>query len=235
MFLCMGEQTTRARSAAQHAVHIRGMATAIKRDDEQIKTRDRVRDLAEVYTAKEQVDAMLDFVASECRHLDTTFLEPACGNGNFLAEILRRKIQRIHKPKGGEAGLEKFEHQTLRAVASIYGVDIDPENVKESRERMHSIIIEHHSYKANSMRASEELRSALDAILETNIICGDTLAGADAIDIVDYTHTREFGFIRTVHNLDDLKHPERMPMHPLGLLPDVHYTNLARKTLEEAA
>jgi hypothetical protein len=201
----------------------------------QIKTRDRVRDLAEVYTAKEQVDAMLDLVASECRHLDTAFLEPACGNGNFLAEILRRKIQRIHKPKGGEAGLEQFEHRTLRAVASIYGIDIDAENIKESRERLHSIIIEHHSYKANSMRASDEFRNALDEILGTNIVCGDSLAGAPLIEIVDYKPTKRFGFLRTVHNFDDLKHPERMPMHPLGLLPEVHYTALAPKTLEAAA
>jgi SAM-dependent methyltransferase len=231
----MGNRSNEAESAAGGAAHISGMATAIKRADEQIKTRDRVRDLAEVYTAKEQVDAMLDLVASECRHLDTTFLEPACGNGNFLAEILRRKIQRIHKPKGGEAGLEQFEHRTLRAVASIYGVDIDPENVKESRERMHSIVIEHHSYKANSMRASEEFRAALEEILETNIICGDTLAGAHEIDIVEYKPNKRFGFIRTVHNFDDLKHPERMPMHPLGMLPEVHYTELASTKLEEAA
>jgi hypothetical protein len=231
----MGNKTNEAVSVAGGAAHISGMAAAIKRTDEQIKTRDRVRDLAEVYTAKEQVDAMLDLVASECRHLDTTFLEPACGNGNFLAEILRRKIQRIHKPKGGEAGLEKFEHQTLRAVASIYGVDIDFENVRESRDRMHSIVIEHHSYKANSMRASAEFRAALEEILETNIIHGDTLAGAHEIDIVDYEHTKGFGFIRTVHNFDDLKHPERMPMYPLGMLPEAHYTALAPTTLEEAA
>jgi SAM-dependent methyltransferase len=230
----MGKRSD-AESADSGAAHIGGMATAIKRADEQIKTRDRVRDLAEVYTAKEQVDAMLDLVARECLRLDTTFLEPACGNGNFLAEILRRKTHRIHRPKGGEAGLEQFEHQTLRAVASIYGVDIDPENVKESRERMHAIVIEHHSYKANSMRASEEFRAALDEILETNIICGDTLAGAHAIGIVEYEPTKRFGFIRTVHNFDDLKHPERMPMHPLGLLPEVHYTALGPITLEEAA
>lgn len=235
MFLGMGSKSKEAVSAEGGAAHISGMATAIKRADEQIKNRDRVRDLAEVYTAKEQVDAMLDLVASECRQLDSTFLEPACGNGNFLAEILRRKIQRIHKPKGGEAGLEQFEHRTLRAVASIYGVDIDPENVKESRERMHAIVIEHHSYKANSMRASEEFRAALDAILDTNVVCGDTLAGANGIDIVEYKPTKRFGFIRTVHNFDDLKHPERIPMHPLGMLPEAHYTRLAPITMEEAA
>lgn len=231
----MGNKCNEAERVAGGAAHISGMATAIKRADEQIKTRDRVRDLAEVYTAKEQVDAMLDLVASECRQLDSTFLEPACGNGNFLAEILRRKLKVIHRPKGGEAGLEQFEHRTLRALVSIYGVDIDPDNVKESRERMHSIVIEHHSYKANSMRASAEFRSALDEILETNIICGDTLAGAHNIDIVDYQPTKRFGFIRTVHNFDDLKHPQRMPMHPLGMLAEAHYAALAPKAQEEAA
>lgn len=231
----MGNKSTKAESAVIGAAHISGMATAIKRADNQIKTRDRVRNLAEVYTNEREFKAMLNLVARECRRLDTTFLEPACGNGNFLTEILSRKLSAMHSPKAGEAGLERFQHRTLRALASIYGIDIDPDNVKESKERMHAIVIGHHSKKANSWRASAEFRAALDEILETNIILGDTLNGASDIAIVDYKPTKAFGFIRTVYNFDDLKYPERMSMHPLGLLPEVHYTALSPITLKEAA
>ena len=66
--------------------------------DNQIKTRNRVRDLAEVYTHEREVNAMLDLVpdtlpsAEQPENHDRTFLEPACGHGNFLMEILRRKL-----------------------------------------------------------------------------------------------------------------------------------------------
>lgn len=202
--------------------------------DSQIKHRDRVRDLAEVYTAAEQVNAMLDLVAPVCRRLDSTFLEPACGNGNFLAEILRRKLERMHRPRG-ESGLEKFEHKTLRALASIHGIDIDPDNVAESRERMRSIVSEHHSYKANSMRSSDEFRGAVEVILSSTIILGDTLEGASEITITEWIPTLTLGFDRTLHNFDDMKHPDRIPMFASVHLPEIHYTALAEVIASGAA
>lgn len=75
---------------------------------------------------------MLDLVASECRQLDSTFPGARLRLRNFLAEILRRKLCPTRKPKGGVAGLEQFEHRTLRAPASIYGIAIDPANVAEA-------------------------------------------------------------------------------------------------------
>lgn len=200
----------------------------------QIKTRARVRDLAEVFTAKEQVDAMLDLVAPVCRKLDTTFLEPACGNGNFLAEILRRKLERMHRPRGA-AGLERFEHQTLRALASIHGIDIDEDNVRESRDRMRVIVNEHHAYKANSMRSSPEFRAAVDEILNSTIQLGDTLNGAAELTITEWLPTEKFGFSRLLHSFEDMKSSGPTLMRPPASVPEVHYAELGDGRLAVAA
>src|ERR1700758_2601872 len=94
----------------------------------QIRSRERVRDLAEVYTHKREVDAMLDLVAekfpsaAEPGNTDCTLFEPACGSGNFLEEILRRKLAFVTTRRYGRG--ERFEHRILRCLASIYAVDI---------------------------------------------------------------------------------------------------------------
>ena len=99
----------------------------------QIKSRDRVRDLAEVYTHEREVNAMLDLVPDmfpserDPGNTDRTFLEPACGHGNFLVEILRRKLEHVTPRRYGRG--ERFEHRILRCLASIYGIDICEENV----------------------------------------------------------------------------------------------------------
>lgn len=99
----------------------------------QIKTRKRVRDLAEVYTHKREVDAMLDLVADmlpnsdDPTNTDRKFLEPACGSGNFLEEILVRKLRYVTAERYGRGA--RYEHRILRALASIYGIDIDQSNV----------------------------------------------------------------------------------------------------------
>jgi len=90
----------------------------------QIKSRERVRDLAEVYTSRREVDAMLDLVANlfpsddDASNTDRTFLEPAFGSGNFLEEILRRKLAFVTPRHYGRE--ERYEHRILRCLASIY-------------------------------------------------------------------------------------------------------------------
>lgn len=100
----------------------------------QIKTRQRVRDLAEVFTHEREVKAMLDlapdmFPHTSIKTVDAKFLEPACGSGNFLEEILRRKLAGIRFGKVKSA--PRYEHWLLRALASIYGVDISVDNVED--------------------------------------------------------------------------------------------------------
>ncbi len=101
-----------------------------------IKSTDRVRDLAEVFTPAATVQTMLDFLPAEmwAVHPSPTFLEPACGDGNFLVAILDRKLDAValaHRRGGLPAGLtsEAIEFHGLEALASIYAVDISRDNV----------------------------------------------------------------------------------------------------------
>lgn len=95
----------------------------------QIKSKERVKKFAEVFTNPREVNAMLDLVKDECVKIDSTFLEPACGTGNFLVEILKRKLK-----------VAKSDAERIIALGSIYGIDIQLDNVKTSRQRMLSLI-----------------------------------------------------------------------------------------------
>lgn len=131
----------------------RGSAHAQSTTEQLIKSKARVRDLAEVYTAEREVRAMLDLVPEFS--LKQTFLEPACGNGNFLIEILRRKLQ-THAatrpyferdsdgrlapfPKGGKA--EEVALLAIQAVSTIYGFDICPNNIAETQARLYAYVL----------------------------------------------------------------------------------------------
>ena len=87
--------------------------------EKQIKSRQRVADHGEVYTAEREVKAMCDLVSDECSRIDSRFLEPACGDGNFLAEILCRKLAVVKKKY--KKSVIDYEKNTLLAVSSIYG------------------------------------------------------------------------------------------------------------------
>src|SRR3990167_10791927 len=103
-----------------------------KQTNHQIKSKKRVADHAEVFTHEREVNAMLDLVKHETERLDSRFLEPACGTGNFLAPILERKLGVVRR-KYGRSQLE-FERYAIVATGSIYGVDILEDNVKHCRE-----------------------------------------------------------------------------------------------------
>ena len=99
----------------------------------QIKSKLRVKELAEVYTNKREIIAMLDLV-KECSHdIEKRFFEPACGNGNFLIEILDRKLEKINKLFLTKES-SQYEYNVCLAISSMYGVDICPENIKETKE-----------------------------------------------------------------------------------------------------
>ena len=102
--------------------------------DQQIKSKKRVADHGEVFTAEREVNAMLDLVKQETERIDSTFLEPACGDGNFLAEILRRKlavVKREYYPRRGSCA--DYELYAVKAVMSIYGVELLQDPVSDLR------------------------------------------------------------------------------------------------------
>ena len=97
--------------------------------EEQVKSKHRVAQYGEVLTAPREVNAMLDLVKQETERIESRFLEPACGTGNFLIEILRRKLEVVEK-RYAKSQVE-FERYAVLAVSSIYGIDILDENVQQ--------------------------------------------------------------------------------------------------------
>lgn len=139
----------------------------------QVVSKKRVADHGEVYTAKREVDAMLDLVKYETERADSRFLEPACGTGNFLAPILERKLAVI-KNKYAKSQLE-FERYAIIAIGSIYGVDILEDNIRSCRDRL--FIIFNDIYTAlYKEKCKAQCRGAIEFILSRNILWGDALS-----------------------------------------------------------
>lgn len=149
----------------------------------QTKSKQRVTDHGEVFTAEREVNAMLDLVKQETERIDSRFLEPACGHGNFLAEILRRKLA-VVKSRYGKLAAD-YERYAFIAITSIYGVDILQDNVDECRQRMFEIWDK--EYTTNCKKeVNDDCREAVSYILQHNILCGDvlTLKKADDTPII---------------------------------------------------
>ena len=138
----------------------------------QIKSKQRVADHGEVFTAEREVEAMCDLVKDETERIDSSFLEPACGDGNFLAEILTRKLQVVKKKYG--KSVTDYEKNSLLAVSGIYGVDILYDNVLACRKRMFDIWNDEYSRVCKGAE-DEQMRNAIKFILQRNIVCGNAL------------------------------------------------------------
>lgn len=140
---------------------------------EQIKSKQRVADHGEVFTSEREVKAMCDLVKQETERIDSRFLEPACGDGNFLAEILSRKLN-VVKNKYKKSPLD-YEKNAVLAAASIYGVDILLDNVIACRNRMFDIWDKEYR-KVCKKECSEETRETIRFIFSRNIVCGNALS-----------------------------------------------------------
>ena len=147
--------------------------------ENQVKSKERVAEHGEVFTAEREVNAMLDLVKQETERVDSRFLEPACGDGNFLAEILRRKLvaakKRAIPPRKKKPLPEEFERQSVIAVASIYGVDLLLDNVLACRERLFNIWNAEYENICQE-KIDENCRDAIRFILSRNIVCGNALS-----------------------------------------------------------
>lgn len=149
----------------------------------QVKSKKRVAEHGEVFTNEREVSNMCDLVKQETERIDSRFLEPACGNGNFLAEILRRKLSVVKKIYGkSNADYEKY---AFIAISSLYGVDILNDNVSECRERLYNIWLnEYRNIVKKSI--NEKVCEAIKYLLKKNILCGDalTLKRNDGVSII---------------------------------------------------
>lgn len=140
--------------------------------EKQVKSKERVADHGEVFTAEREVNAMLDLVKQESERIESRFLEPACGNGNFLAEVLRRKLK-VVEDRYGKSQLE-YERYAVLAVSSIYGIDILSDNAQECRERLFKIFDENYTalYKD---KCKDACCLSVKFLLNRNILWGDAL------------------------------------------------------------
>lgn len=141
-------------------------------NEQQVVSKQRVADHGEVYTAKREVNAMLDLVKEETERIDSRFLEPACGTGNFLVEILNRKMEAVHK-KHAKNHFE-YDLASAQAVSSMYGVELLEDNVETCRQRLLEQYLDTY-LQHNSEKVSLDLEQCIRFLLKKNILCGDAL------------------------------------------------------------
>lgn len=191
-----------------------------------IKSKERVQQHGEVFTSDSIVNDMLDLVDAELKtddikkYIDSTYLEPSCGTGNFLIRILDRKLEAVQLLPEDEQ-----EEWLLHAVSSIYGVDIQKDNVLESRERMLKLIEngsvdvldlpdrETQPWHFKGIKLSPVVRKVVEDILEHNILHGDCLTGHAYEGVIDTNanlvfiqYTWKDGKVNcSGHSLDDIK------------------------------
>ena len=148
------------------------MDNSVSENKSRIKSKQRVAERGEVFTGEREVKAMCDLVKQETERIDSRFLEPACGDGNFLAEIIARKLAIVKKLYKRNA--YDYERYSVLAMTSVYGVDILKDNAEECRARLFGIW--DNDYKeVCKKQISEETRAAVKYILEKNILCGNAL------------------------------------------------------------
>ncbi len=205
--------------------------------EQQIKSKKRVADHGEVFTAEREVNAMLDLVSNECNQLESRFLEPACGTGNFLVEILRRKLvaaKRLATPRGRKNPVPfDYEIKSVLAISSIYGVDLMMDNVLACRERLFEIWDKEYK-KICKKETNDQTREAVRFILSRNIVCGNALTlmcvDEEGLDTHEPIVFSEWSFItgtmmqRKDYTFDELlngKPEQKTPFHEEQIMFDM--------------
>lgn len=140
--------------------------------NQQIKSKERVAEHGEVFTNPETVNAMLDLVKQETERIDSRFLEPACGTGNFLIEVLSRKLAVVER-NYSRSQLE-FERNLIVAISSLYGIDILADNIGICRDRLFELADKRYT-AIFKQKAKDECRKSMKFILAKNMIWGDAL------------------------------------------------------------
>jgi hypothetical protein len=138
-----------------------------------VKSKQRVADHGEVFTPPWMVEAMLDLLKGETERIDSRFLEPACGSGNFLVQVLRRKLAAVEL-KYGKSEFEK-RHYALFGLMCIYGVELLPDNIAECREHLLRIFAEY-----LGLDEADDCCRAASFVLTQNLVHGDALTMLDS-------------------------------------------------------
>lgn len=134
---------------------------------------DRVRKFGEVKTQNNEIKNMLNLVNNEIDRVDSRFLEPACGDGNFLYEILNKKLQLALKNSKNK--IVNFEIQAIYGLSSLYGVELLEDNVEKTKLRLKNLL-EEYFFNNFKLNLNEDYNKSINIILDLNIIHGDALS-----------------------------------------------------------
>lgn len=137
-----------------------------------IKSKSRVQNFGEVFTSKKEVNNMLNMFNQELNRPESRFLEPACGDGNFLDEILKKKL--IFVSEKYKRNLFDYEKYSILSISSLYGIDILEENVIFARDRLEKTLL--NEYIKNYKTPKEDYLNSIKFILKKNIVFGDALS-----------------------------------------------------------
>lgn len=155
----------------------------------QIKSKKRVKEFGEVFTPDFIVTAINDLCEPDLSDIHKKVLEPACGDGAFLVDVLERRLKKCNT-----------NYERLIALTNIYGIDIQPDNCEECRMRLGLIMLRHKEMDDNLQYYID----AVKIILCSNIICGDAINGADKIYFTDYKPIDDEGFGVSRHCMADM-------------------------------
>lgn len=174
-----------------------------------------------MFTLKREVDDMLALIPDMFNEIGTTFLEPACGNGNFLVEILAKKISNVEGLSASRSEAD-VEFDLLRALSSIYAIDISEVNVEEAKHRLKAILEAAHAFLGLDRGATFD--RAVTVILKTNVITSDALTRSREIVFVEYQPQSGNVFSRVQFHLES---PDVDLFYvPPTAFPPVHYSEL---------
>jgi type I restriction-modification system DNA methylase subunit len=143
--------------------------------DKIIKSKARVRDFGEVFTQPREVNAMLDMVEDAIKQIDSSFLEPSCGTGNFLVEILKRKMEYHCKPNDE---IDEYQQKIITILHGIFGIEIQRDNVTECRQRLFIMIVD--NYLNRFLDVDRNFYYTITNILKMQIVCGNFLTKEDS-------------------------------------------------------
>ena len=166
-----------------------------------IKSKQRVADHGEVFTPPWMVEAMLDLVKGETERIDSRFLEPACGSGNFLVRLLQRKLAAVEL-KFEKSDFER-RHYALLALMCTYGIEFLKDNIAECRANMLEILADY-----LNLEESDNLYQAASYVLSQNLVHGDALTmrtlDGQAITFAEWGYVGKGKFQRRDFRLDSL-------------------------------
>lgn len=184
---------SRKRTSMSKSTHAKAAAL--------IKSKRRVADHGEVFTPRWLVEKMLDLVKGETERIDSRFLEPACGSGNFLVPILQRKLAAV-EIKYGKYDFEK-RHHALQALTALYGIELLADNIAECRANMLAVFADY-----LGLEEGDDLYRAAFEVLSLNLIHGDAMtmraAGGEPIRVVEWGYLGKGKFQRRDFRLDVL-------------------------------